>query len=80
MALLHDGTLYSWGFGEQGRLGLGDELTRTRPVMLDPLPHNMLPVRIQCGYLLKDMFCFETGPQQSFPRFFWIFWSFHGLS
>lgn len=49
MALLHDGTLYSWGFGEQGRLGLGDELTRTRPVMLDPLPHNMLPVRIQCG-------------------------------
>eukprot|EP00658_Telonema_sp_P-2_P032288 TRINITY_DN23948_c0_g1_i3.p1 TRINITY_DN23948_c0_g1~~TRINITY_DN23948_c0_g1_i3.p1 ORF type:complete len:476 (+),score=103.86 TRINITY_DN23948_c0_g1_i3:71-1498(+) len=49
LALLHDGTMLSWGFGELGRLGLGSEDSQHRPVALSPLPGDALPVRIECG-------------------------------
>ncbi|ETI51082.1 hypothetical protein F443_05511 [Phytophthora nicotianae P1569] len=54
MALCRDGTLYAWGFGEEGQLGLPDEdLEPTRRVALLPVPVHALSgtgaTMVSCG-------------------------------
>ena len=42
MVVLESGTLVAFGLGENGRLGLGDELKRTTPTVVQELCEEML--------------------------------------
>lgn len=54
MALAADGTLWAWGEGGQGELGLGPDVQRVATAHLVPLPPGASPpedrvVEVQCG-------------------------------
>merc|ERR1712196_419071 len=50
LALQDDGGMWAWGFGEDGRLGLGTTKSHPKPVMLPPIVNLASKVvQIHCG-------------------------------
>jgi len=50
LAVQEDGGLWAWGFGEDGRLGIGSTITQPVPVRIPAVPHlSSKIVQIHCG-------------------------------
>ena len=50
-AVVADGSLYTWGLGQNGRLGHGDRRQQLRPMRLDKSLFGASPaVQVACGY------------------------------
>ncbi|KAF4039190.1 Regulator of chromosome condensation (RCC1) repeat [Phytophthora infestans] len=73
MALCRDGTLYAWGFGEEGQLGLPDEdLEPTRRVALLPVPVHALSgtgaTMVSCGGSHTYVVTVQENRRQQFAQ------------
>lgn len=58
MALTSEGTVYSWGNGEGGKLGHGDSNSQKYPTLIEALLGHTI-VRITCGSTYRYEF---VGP------------------
>ncbi|EQC42201.1 hypothetical protein SDRG_01039 [Saprolegnia diclina VS20] len=58
VAILHDGRVFSWGIGAQGQLGLGPDVSSSRPQCLPTI--ETCAVAVACG-IAHTMLLLETG-------------------
>ncbi len=50
----YSGELYTWGCGEYGRLGHGDNVTQLRPKLVKALTgHRVIQVRVYLGAVVN---------------------------
>jgi len=61
LAVSHDGRVFAWGRNRSGCLGLGNQLSQPRPVLLPPAVFGDEPVRVVCAFDNASMAVTRAG-------------------